>query len=102
MSEVATAWNFMSRDKSTHSVEVVGHFPGGRTYGDSIRMKHPISHYESLWSETYRSKSDYFDGHGWFDDLIGDFESEAAAIAAFEKLRAAIHAMDEQSSQISD
>lgn len=99
MSEVATAQNFMSRDKSTHSADVVGHFPGGRTYGYSIRMKHPLSHYKSLWSATYRVKSDYFDGHGWFDDLIGDFESEAAAIAAFEKLSDAIHAMDEQSSQ---
>ncbi|UCV17231.1 hypothetical protein [Ferribacterium limneticum] len=101
MSEVATAWSFMNRDRTKHRADVIGNYCGAKIH-NSIVSKHSIGHYEQLWSGTYRSKSDYFDGHGWFDDLIGDFESEAAAIAAFEKLRDAIHAMDEQPSQISD
>lgn len=101
MSEVATAWNFMNRDRTKHHADVIGRYCGTRVF-NSIASKHSIGHYEQLWSGTYRAKSDYFDGHGWYTDLIGDFESEAAAIAAFEKLRDEIRAMDEQSSQKSD
>lgn len=101
MSEIATAWNFMNRDRTTHQADVIGHYCGSRVCR-SIVSQHSIGHYEQLWAGTYRAKPDYFDGYMWYTDLIGDFESEAAAIAAFEKLRDEIHAMDVQLPQKGD
>lgn len=85
MSELATIQNFITRDRTFHQFDVVGRYSGKRL-PNSIVAKHDVHHYEHLWSGKYQAVDGYFDGHGWYTDLVGDFESEAAALAAFEQL----------------
>lgn len=78
MSELATI-------QKSHQFDVIGKYAGQSLYR-GIVAKHDVRHYEHLWTGKYKAVSGYFDGHGWYTDLVGDFESEAAALAAFEQL----------------
>lgn len=100
MNEVA-ARNIKSRDRATRKFYVVGYICD-TSVRHLISAKHNLGLYKNLWSGVYRAELINPIGGGWYVELHGDFESEAAAIAAFEKLRDAIDAMDEQQSQKSD
>lgn len=93
MSEFATIQNFMSRDKSEHVVDVVARFPGGQSFGVVVSKK-SIVHYKALWAERYELTSGYFDGHGWYTDLKGEFPSKVAADEAIANLKAVLQKAD--------
>lgn len=66
--------------------DVKGDYPGGSLYG-SIVANNGAESYRLFWDGIYESRTDFFPSYGWFTDLIGQFESKEAAIAAYDTLR---------------